>query len=36
VPLWCSRLRKTTNDLGNALHGDKDSAATEDENLFQD
>jgi serine/threonine protein phosphatase PrpC len=30
------RLRKTTSDLGDALHGDKHGQDTEQENLFQD
>jgi PPM family protein phosphatase len=31
-----ARLRKTTSDLGDALHGDKHGQDTEQENLFQD
>ncbi len=31
-----SRLRKTTNDLSDALHGDRHGQETEAENLFQD
>jgi PPM family protein phosphatase len=30
------RLRKTTNDLSDALHGDRHGQETEAENLFQD
>jgi serine/threonine protein phosphatase PrpC len=36
VQVLGARLRKTTSDLGDALHGDKHGAQTEDENLFQD
>ncbi|HTR49911.1 MAG TPA: cyclic nucleotide-binding domain-containing protein [Kofleriaceae bacterium] len=36
VQVLGARLRKTTSDLGDALHGDKHAAASEDENLFQD
>ena len=31
-----TRLRKTTNDLSDALHGDRHGQETEAENLFQD
>jgi hypothetical protein len=30
------RLRKTTNDLSDALHGDRHGETTETENLSQD
>ena len=36
VQVLGARLRKTTSDLGDALHGDKHGAQTEEENLFQD
>ncbi len=36
VQVLGQRLRKTTNDLSDALHGDKHGAQTEEENLFQD
>jgi hypothetical protein len=31
-----ARLRKTTSDLSDALHGDKHGSETTAENLFQD
>jgi serine/threonine protein phosphatase PrpC len=37
VQVLGARLRKTTSDLGDALHGEKEHAVhTEEENLFQD
>lgn len=36
VQVLGQRLRKTTNDLSDALHGDRHGAETESENLFQD
>jgi serine/threonine protein phosphatase PrpC len=36
VQVLGQRLRKTTSDLSDALHGDKHGADTEQENLFQD
>ena len=36
VQVLGQRLRKTTSDLSDALHGDKRGVETEDENLFQD
>jgi serine/threonine protein phosphatase PrpC len=36
VQVLGARLRKTTNDLSDALHGDRHGAETEAENLFQD
>ena len=36
VQVLGQRLRKTTHDLTDALHGDKHGADTEQENLFQD
>ena len=36
VQVLGTRLRKTTNDLSDALHGDRHGQETEDENLFQD
>ncbi len=36
VQVLGTRLRKTTNDLSDALHGDRHGTETEDENLFQD
>ena len=36
VQVLGQRLRKTTNDLVDALHGDKHGEETEQENLFQD
>jgi PPM family protein phosphatase len=36
VQVLGQRLRKTTSDLTDALHGDKHGEATERENLFQD
>lgn len=36
VQVLGQRLRKTTNDLSDALHGDKHGGDTEQENLFQD
>jgi CRP-like cAMP-binding protein len=36
VQVLGQRLRKTTNDLSDALHGDKHGEDTEQENLFQD
>ncbi|MBA2542346.1 MAG: cyclic nucleotide-binding domain-containing protein [Deltaproteobacteria bacterium] len=36
VQVLGQRLRKTTNDLSDALHGDKHGEETEAENLFQD
>jgi serine/threonine protein phosphatase PrpC len=36
VQVLGTRLRKTTSDLGDALHGDKHGVETEAENLFQD
>ncbi len=36
VQVLGQRLRKTTNDLSDALHGDKHGTDTEEENLFQD
>jgi len=36
VQVLGQRLRKTTHDLSDALHGDKHGASTEQENLFQD
>lgn len=36
VQVLGQRLRKTTNDLSDALHGDKHGQDTEQENLFQD
>ena len=36
VQVLGARLRKTTNDLSDALHGDKHGEETEAENLFQD
>ena len=36
VQVLGTRLRKTTNDLSDALHGDKHGLATEEENLSQD
>jgi serine/threonine protein phosphatase PrpC len=36
VQVLGQRLRKTTNDLSDALHGDRHGAETEEENLFQD
>jgi serine/threonine protein phosphatase PrpC len=36
VQVLGGRLRKTTSDLSDALHGDKHGAETEAENLFQD
>lgn len=36
VQVLGQRLRKTTHDLSDALHGDKHGADTEQENLFQD
>ncbi len=36
VQVLGQRLRKTTSDLSDALHGDKHGADTEEENLFQD
>ena len=36
VQVLGARLRKTTNDLSDALHGDKHGVETTAENLFQD
>jgi serine/threonine protein phosphatase PrpC/CRP-like cAMP-binding protein len=36
VQVLGSRLRKTTNDLSDALHGDRHGTETEEENLSQD
>jgi len=36
VQVLGQRLRKTTNDLSDALHGDRHGQETESENLFQD
>jgi PPM family protein phosphatase len=36
VQVLGARLRKTTNDLSDALHGDRHGQETESENLFQD
>ena len=36
VQVLGTRLRKTTNDLSDALHGDRHGEGTEAENLFQD
>jgi CRP-like cAMP-binding protein len=36
VQVLGQRLRKTTNDLSDALHGDRHGEETEAENLFQD
>jgi CRP-like cAMP-binding protein len=36
VQVLGQRLRKTTNDLSDALHGDRHGQETEAENLFQD
>jgi serine/threonine protein phosphatase PrpC/CRP-like cAMP-binding protein len=36
VQVLGARLRKTTNDLSDALHGDRHGQETEAENLFQD
>jgi PPM family protein phosphatase len=36
VQVLGQRLRKTTNDLSDALHGDRHGEDTESENLFQD
>ena len=36
VQVLGARLRKTTNDLSGALHGDRAGEETEQENLFQD
>jgi PPM family protein phosphatase len=36
VQVLGQRLRKTTSDLSDALHGDKHGEETEAENLFQD
>jgi serine/threonine protein phosphatase PrpC len=36
VQVLGQRLRKTTNDLSDALHGDRHGTETEEENLFQD
>jgi PPM family protein phosphatase len=36
VQVLGQRLRKTTNDLNSALHGDRHGEETEAENLFQD
>ena len=36
VQVLGARLRKTTSDLGDALHGDRHGALTEEQNLFQD
>ncbi|MGE0872567.1 MAG: cyclic nucleotide-binding domain-containing protein [Kofleriaceae bacterium] len=36
VQVLGQRLRKTTNDLSDALHGDRHGEETEQENLFQD
>ncbi len=36
VQVLGARLRKTTNDLSDALHGDRHGEETEQENLFQD
>jgi serine/threonine protein phosphatase PrpC len=36
VQVLGQRLRKTTNDLSDALHGDRHGSETESENLFQD
>jgi voltage-gated potassium channel len=36
VQVLGQRLRKTTSDLSDALHGDKHGEETEQENLFQD
>jgi CRP-like cAMP-binding protein len=36
VQVLGARLRKTTSDLSDALHGDKHGEETEQENLFQD
>jgi serine/threonine protein phosphatase PrpC len=36
VQVLGARLRKTTNDLSEALHGDRHGQDTEQENLFQD
>jgi PPM family protein phosphatase len=36
VQVLGERLRKTTNDLSDALHGDRHGRETESENLFQD
>jgi hypothetical protein len=36
VQVLGARLRKTTNDLSEALHGDRHGQETEQENLFQD
>jgi CRP-like cAMP-binding protein len=36
VQVLGERLRKTTNDLSDALHGDRHGQETEEENLFQD
>jgi hypothetical protein len=36
VQVLGTRLRKTTNDLSDALHGDKHGVQTEDENHSQD
>jgi hypothetical protein len=36
VQVLGQRLRKTTSDLSDALHGDRHGQETEAENLFQD
>jgi len=36
VQVLGQRLRKTTSDLSDALHGDRHGQETEEENLFQD
>jgi CRP-like cAMP-binding protein len=36
VQVLGARLRKTTNDLSDALHGDRHGTESESENLFQD
>jgi hypothetical protein len=36
VQVLGQRLRKTTNDLSDALHGDRHGQQTEEENLSQD
>jgi hypothetical protein len=36
VQVLGQRLRKTTNDLSDALHGDRRGQETEAENLYQD
>jgi len=36
VQVLGARLRKTTSDLSDALHGDRHGQETEQENLFQD